>query len=105
MTTIEPRQSQVSRYRIDMTASLKRAFDAFQGITMKINYFRLIVPFVALLLWADGVHAYLDMGSGSYMIQIFLAGLLGALFILKSYWKRAIEALVSFIKNRLFPKQ
>ena len=87
-----------------MIESLKRVSSDFQGMTMKTFHFRLVVTFVTLLLWANVVHAYLDMGSGSYMIQIFLAGLLGALFILKSYWKRAREALISFFKNRLFRK-
>lgn len=74
-------------------------------MTMKTLHFRLFSALVAFFLWAEGAHAYLDMGSGSYMIQIFLASLLGVLFLLKGYWKRAREALISFFKNRLFPKQ
>ena len=30
--------------------------------------------------------AYLDPGSGSYLIQLLLAGLLGSLFVVKSSW-------------------
>lgn len=33
-------------------------------------------------------HAYLDPGSGSIIIQVILAGLLGAAFIIRSYWAK-----------------
>lgn len=32
--------------------------------------------------------AYLDPGSGSYLFQLLLAGLLALSFTLKSFWKR-----------------
>jgi hypothetical protein len=32
--------------------------------------------------------AYLDPGSGSFILQLLLAALVGGLFILKTYWKR-----------------
>lgn len=31
-------------------------------------------------------HAYLDPGSGSFLIQLVIAGLVGAAFILRSSW-------------------
>jgi hypothetical protein len=31
---------------------------------------------------------YLDPGSGSYILQILLAGLLGGFFIVRANWKR-----------------
>lgn len=30
--------------------------------------------------------AYLDPGSGSYLLQLLLAGLLGSLFVVKASW-------------------
>jgi hypothetical protein len=33
-------------------------------------------------------NAYLDPGSGSVILQLILASLLGGLFILKTYWKK-----------------
>jgi hypothetical protein len=33
-------------------------------------------------------NAYLDPGSGSVLIQLLIAGLLGAAFVLKVSWKR-----------------
>lgn len=32
--------------------------------------------------------AYLDPGSGSFLIQLLIAGLVGVGFILRSYWGR-----------------
>ncbi len=51
---------------------------------------RLLVAALALTLLArPGVAAaYLDPGTGSLVLQMALAGLLGALFTLKLYWRR-----------------
>ena len=35
--------------------------------------------------------SYLDPGSGSYMLQLLIAGALGALFALRLYWSRVRE--------------
>ena len=32
--------------------------------------------------------AYLDPGSGSFLVQLLIAGLVGAGFIIKAYWKK-----------------
>lgn len=54
-----------------------------------------------VLLSVDVAYAYLDMGSGSYMIQILLASVFGVLFTLKSYWKRVWNGLISIFRSRL----
>ncbi len=38
--------------------------------------------------------AYLDPGSGSFLIQLLIAGLVGVGFIVKVYWKK-IKGLFS----------
>lgn len=43
--------------------------------------------------------AYLDPGAGSFMLQMLVAGIMGALFTIKLYWYR----LKSFIAS-LFGK-
>jgi len=50
------------------------------------------------LLATHPAHAYLDPGSGSYALQVGIAGLLGALFSLKMFWRRLRERL--FASNR-----
>jgi hypothetical protein len=42
---------------------------------------------------------YLDPGSGSYLLQVAMAGILGAAFTLKSYWGR-IKAAIRTKLNR-----
>ena len=36
-------------------------------------------------------HAYLDPGSGSFILQILLASLLASLFFFKSFWKKVLS--------------
>jgi hypothetical protein len=39
-------------------------------------------------------HAYLDPGSGSFLVQLLIAGIVGAGFLIKVYWKK-IKGLFS----------
>jgi len=55
----------------------------------------LIHPF---LLFSNA-HAYLDPGTGSYIIQMLVAGLLGAAFAVKLFWIR-IKRFVSGVFSR-----
>jgi len=40
-----------------------------------------------LLLTSKNAYAYIDPGSGSYMLQLLIAGLVGLSFTIKSFWK------------------
>jgi hypothetical protein len=46
--------------------------------------------FVSLLLFASTqvAHAYVDPGTGSYVIQILIAALAGAAFAVRIYWRK-----------------
>ena len=46
--------------------------------------------FAALLLtiFAPPAHAYLDPGTGSYIFQLLLAGIVGLAFVVKLFWGR-----------------
>ncbi len=46
----------------------------------------LILSSLSFLL--RGQNAYLDPGSGSYLLQLLLAGLLGGLFVVRSSWDK-----------------
>ncbi|PLX20330.1 hypothetical protein C0584_06160 [Candidatus Parcubacteria bacterium] len=46
--------------------------------------------FSLFLLSANTANAYLDAGTGSYVLQLVLGGILGGLFILKSYFRKII---------------
>jgi hypothetical protein len=57
---------------------------------MSETSFSTLLAVLASLLMPREAHAYLDPGTGSYILQILLAGLLGALFMLKVYWGRIV---------------
>ncbi len=40
------------------------------------------------LLFPPPTYAYIDPGTGSYVLQVVIAGLLGALVSLRIYWAR-----------------
>ena len=40
------------------------------------------------LLFPGNAYAYIDPGTGSYIIQLLLAGLLAVGFSMKIYWKK-----------------
>jgi hypothetical protein len=49
----------------------------------------LVAGGLLLLFWPGEVQAYIDPGTGSYLFQLLIAGFLGILFLLKSYWKKS----------------
>ena len=49
-----------------------------------INIFVLFTVYALVLV--DDAHAYLDLGTGSMIIQSLIAGIVGAFFIIKTYW-------------------
>jgi len=47
---------------------------------------------ISLLLDVSGKKdAYLDPGSGSFIIQLIIAGIVGAGFLLRGYWSKIIS--------------
>jgi hypothetical protein len=34
------------------------------------------------------IHAYLDPGSGSFLLQLLIAGLVGFAFLFKGFWRK-----------------
>jgi len=48
----------------------------------------LISPIIALIIPMMGTRPYLDPGSGSFILQILIATLVGSLFLIKAYWKK-----------------
>lgn len=47
----------------------------------------------------SSAHAYLDPGTGSMAIQLIVAGVVGAMFTLKMYWRRTRDYLFGFFKK------
>ena len=60
-----------------------------------------IIALIFTLLLSPNAHAYLDPGSGSYMLQILLGTLVAGFFAIKQYWHR----LRYFFKERFRKKE
>ena len=50
-------------------------------------------------------HAYIDIGSGSIILQGLLAGVFGSLFALKIWWRRFTGLLSRFFSKVKSPKE
>jgi len=46
-------------------------------------------------------HAYVDPGTGNYLLQLFVAGLFGALFALKIFWTK-LKGVLGSVQTVLF---
>jgi hypothetical protein len=58
---------------------------------------------VAIFVCCGRAYAYIDPGTGSYILQIVIAGLVGAALTLKLFWRRLrlfMSNVASKMKNR-----
>jgi len=60
-----------------------------------------LVFLLTTFLVPNKAEAYIDPGSGSYFLQILIAGLLGALYGLKVFWFRIVDFFkVTFTRKK-----
>ncbi len=52
---------------------------------------------ISLTLYPENANAYLDPGSGSYILQILIGGFLAGLFVIKIAWTK-----IKFFFTNLF---
>ena len=57
------------------------------------------VVIVFLLIWPPSVHAYIDPGTGSLVIQMVVAGVMAGLYLFKRYWTK-IKLFVGHLVNK-----
>ena len=55
-----------------------------------------LLCFTLSLVFSTPSYAYLDPGTGSYMLQLLIGVLIGAAFAIRFYWKK----IWSFLGNR-----
>ena len=53
-----------------------------------------LIGMLGLIFFPQSVHAYLDPGTGSYLVQIILASIAAALLTFKMFWTK-IKSLFS----------
>jgi hypothetical protein len=56
---------------------------------------KLLLFFITIVLFSQTAYAYIDPGTGSYIFQLAIAGILGGLFFIKTSWRR----IVAFFGN------
>ena len=54
-----------------------------------------VITLICVLGWTPDAQAYFDPGTGSMVLQLMMASVLGFLFTLKTYWGK----LKGFVKN------
>lgn len=64
-----------------------------------IAFPRYVVPgiLVLLLIPHQSAHAYIDPGTGSYILQLIVGGSLAGVFLAKMYWKKLVSV---FSRNK-----
>lgn len=55
---------------------------------------------LTLTSFLRGTDAYLDPGSGSYLLQLLIAGILGSLFVVRASWDRIKNFFGSLFSRR-----
>jgi hypothetical protein len=61
----------------------------------------LVLMLLPSAVFVRDAYAYLDPGTSSYFLQLLIAGLLGALFFIKTFW-RSILRVVKGVFLKLF---
>jgi hypothetical protein len=59
----------------------------------------LLLLALPLLLLPSVAHAYLDPGTGSYVVQLLIGTLLGGLFALGVFWRRVVASFKRLFKR------
>ena len=66
----------------------------------RLTKWGILLTFLSLA-FPQKAYAYIDPGSGSYFLQLLIAGLLGALYSIKIFWNR----IRSFLTKRGVPSK
>ena len=59
----------------------------------------LLLLTLLLLALPSTAHAYLDPGTGSYVVQLLIGSLLGGLFALGMFWRRVVASVKRFFRR------
>jgi hypothetical protein len=62
------------------------------------------IPLLVLMLFlTQPVHAYLDQGTGSMVVQIVAASIFGSVFFIKTFWQKTMRFCKSIISQKKEP--
>ena len=60
----------------------------------------IVFAVVCMLLFPRQAHAYLDLGTGSFIFQMLIASSLAALYFFKSYLRRAVKLIANLFNRK-----
>jgi hypothetical protein len=63
----------------------------------------MIIIAVLLLIFPFNAYAYLDPGTGSFIVQIIIAAMAGFLFSTKIYWAK-FKNKIQHLQNKFFKR-
>ena len=63
-----------------------------------------LVLFLAFLAPSD-VYPYIDAGTGSFMLQLLIAGIVGSLFAVKIFFRRIVNGVRKLFGKSELPEQ
>ncbi len=69
-------------------------------IKVKKSHIILTVFALILLLLPQSSFAYLDPGTGSYIYQLIIAGIVGASFAIKVFWNKIKLFFINIFSNK-----
>lgn len=63
---------------------------------------RTVFVMIALLMlvWESDAHSYLDPGTGSYALQMIIAGIVSVFFSLKIFWRRIVVFFTNLFRGK-----
>ena len=62
-------------------------------------FINLLLLSLGVALFSQRAYAYLDPGTGSYIFQILIASSMGAIYLIKTFWRQ-----ISSFFSKLFKK-
>jgi hypothetical protein len=73
----------------NMRKNKNRICNHFRGERDRFNIYYFVVLFVAVttFVFPETSAAYLDPGTGSFVFQILISGVVGGLYTIKTYWR------------------
>ena len=53
----------------------------------------ILLTILAVASWPTTIHAYVDPGNGSMIVQLLLGGIAGLAVALRVYWRRLVQVV------------
>ncbi len=87
-------------FLIDLLKNIKKKRWGIKSSRMNF-YYRLLVAILICVFFTKNAYAYLDAGTGSYIVQVLIGVLMGVIITIKFYWR----SIVDFFKNHFKPRK